>query len=660
MRKRFVVYVLTILLGTLVHSRYCHADTYAYVASASSDESQPGTVYIIDIGKIIQTAEKYVVYDEVITTYRKRISVGKGPEGVAVSPTGKHVFVANKKGGTVSMIQTSDQSIARTIRPNTNLSLNPWGVAVSSDGRFLYFTARGNTQSGLLVYDIEKGSRIETVSLNQPSALTAFSKDGAHYAYVADQDPANQKGVVRIFKNRSDAKSIDVGLAPSGIAVSPYFDYVYATSSKGNTVSVIRTSDYTKTHTLTIQDGIGRRPTGIAVISNGDDRYDVVYVANKNDDSISVIQIEVATENYTLLDTITHSSINQPHGVSGFPNGEYVFVTNEGNGSVCMIETATNRVEKIVEISGVPTSIGDFVGSISPPNAPTDLTATSEPDSVISLKWYDASYDELRFKIERKEKGEEKWNVSKVSSNITSYEDDIVEVKEGTTYSYRVCSSNDSGDSEYVTAEVAIPLKAPVKLFVTGTSHDSISLRWKDKSDAESGYEIERRAVPDPESDETDEIDDNGENDDGEEGDQDNEKLKPAEDTPTPSTGFTNIATVGADVQTYTDSDSDLESGATYVYRVAAYKNAVEDDPETPDIEESRKKQYSDWSNEVEVETDEDYACFIGTAAHGPQTAAYIVSLRTLDYAYMSIFLLLCCSGIIFRRLRVKMTTTLS
>ncbi|MCW1301931.1 MAG: YncE family protein, partial [Candidatus Parvarchaeota archaeon] len=50
----------------------------------------------------------------------KTISVGSYPWGVAITPNGQYVYVANYGGATVSVISTSTNSVISTISVGTN------------------------------------------------------------------------------------------------------------------------------------------------------------------------------------------------------------------------------------------------------------------------------------------------------------------------------------------------------------------------------------------------------------------------------------------------------------------------------------------------------------------------------------------------------------
>jgi YVTN family beta-propeller protein len=340
-------------------------------------------------------------------------------------------------------------------------------------------------------------------------------------------------------------------------------------------------------------------PFGLAVIPDGTH----VYVANCDDDTVSVIQ----TSDNTVVDTIDVGI--SPFGVAVTPDGSRVYVTNSEDNTVSVIQTSDHTVSQI-NGGATPTSLGQFIASISVPEAPSDLTATTESDSQIDLSWVDDSFDELGFDVERKTvshegsepETESEYNtIATVGPNVTSYSDSDRGLEPYTTYSYRVRAYNDHGDSDYsdeAEATTATILEAPTNLTATDASHRRIRLSWTDNSYGESGVEIERMQVSEKADSQTD----------AEDSDETNSE--------TAITGsFTKIDEVGANVTSYRDVD--VEPYTTYRYRVRAV---------TADGQ-------SDWSNEVEKRTDDD--CFIATAAYGSLMESHVVTLRHFRDAYL-------------------------
>lgn len=83
----------------------------------------------------------------------------------------------------------------------------------------------------------------------------------------------------------------------------------------------------------------------------------------------------------------------------------------------------------------------------SPPAAPTNLSATSPGKKKITITWTDNSGDETGFKVERSTDGTNFTQITTVAMNATSYTN--TGLASGTTYHYRVRSTNGVGDSTY-------------------------------------------------------------------------------------------------------------------------------------------------------------------------------------------------------------------
>ncbi|MFH1228250.1 MAG: fibronectin type III domain-containing protein [Planctomycetota bacterium] len=178
---------------------------------------------------------------------------------------------------------------------------------------------------------------------------------------------------------------------------------------------------------------------------------------------------------------------------------------------------------------------GDSSGSsgVLPNNAATGLAATAISATGINLSWNDNSNNEESFKIERKTDASGTYaEITSVAANTQSYSDNVMD---GSTYYYRVRAYNANGYSTYSNeASADIPFSAPSALNTTSVLAIQINISWIDNSLSEDGYKIER---------------DSG-------------------------SGYSLIATVGANINTY--SDTGLIEGTVYSYRVKAYKSAEE------------------------------------------------------------------------------------
>jgi subtilisin family serine protease len=169
------------------------------------------------------------------------------------------------------------------------------------------------------------------------------------------------------------------------------------------------------------------------------------------------------------------------------------------------------------------------------PGAPSGLTAAAASTSRIDLSWRDNSGNESGFSIERKT-GSGSWSqIDTVDANDTAFAD--TGLSASTTYTYRVRAFNPGGASAYSnetsTDTEGEPPAAPAMLKAKAMTTSRVDLRWRDRSDDESGFRIDRK---------------------------------------TGSGKWSKVAKVGADVTKF--SDTGLNRASAYAYRVRALNAA--------------------------------------------------------------------------------------
>ncbi|HEY7115245.1 MAG TPA: fibronectin type III domain-containing protein [Tepidisphaeraceae bacterium] len=176
---------------------------------------------------------------------------------------------------------------------------------------------------------------------------------------------------------------------------------------------------------------------------------------------------------------------------------------------------------------GQYTISGTIVPSANYVAAPSNLAASVGTGGV-SLAWYDNPWNETGFVVERSDDGGNTWNpLDTTAANTHGYVDATAQV--GHRYLYRVYAFNDtdqSAKSNTATASVLPP--TPTGLTAASISASRIDLSWIDVN-GETGYVIERA---------------------------------------TDRTGWVTVATVGADVSSW--SDGTLAAGTRYYYRLHA------------------------------------------------------------------------------------------
>jgi autotransporter-associated beta strand protein/YVTN family beta-propeller protein len=295
------------------------------------------------------------------------ISTGLMPIGVAVTPDGRYVYIANNGSNTVSVIDAVTDRVVGSV----SVPAGPIGVAVTPDGKYafvtssVFFTFTGHTVS---VINTATNTLVgPPISVGSGPIGVAFTPDGK-FSYVANFNEGTAS-VINTATRTVVVPPIPLGSAtgsPVGVAATPDGKFVYVANVNASTVSVISTATNTVVKSIPVANGA----LGVAVTPNGK----FVYVGNVNGNTVSVIS---TTTNTVVGNPITVGI--SPIGVAVTPDGKFVYVANStmnsggtGVASVSVIATATNTVIDTIKVGVFPFALGSFIGPniIAPRSGP--------------------------------------------------------------------------------------------------------------------------------------------------------------------------------------------------------------------------------------------------------------------------------------------------
>jgi YVTN family beta-propeller protein len=308
-----------------------------------------------------------------LLTVTASVPVGKNPYGVAFSPDGTRLYVANAEDDTVSVIDThSGSPTYNSVNVTIPVGVAPQEVAVSPDGSRVYVTNGGdNTVS---VVDAVTHTATNVIDLLaeplgmavRPDGLTAFcSSHTGQWVSVIDTNPDSPT-------YNTSLSIIEVGLEPAGVAVSPDGANLYVAMTVEHTVAVVDAAS----HTVSGAIPVGNWPYGLAVSPDGarlyvtnaehDNTVSVIdthpgsptynSVINAGDNSVSVIDTTVAP--ITVTDTIGVGTA--PQGVAVSPDGSQVYVSNSSDNTVSVIGNGPPRWQ-----GKLPQLVGELVGGVA-------------------------------------------------------------------------------------------------------------------------------------------------------------------------------------------------------------------------------------------------------------------------------------------------------
>jgi DNA-binding beta-propeller fold protein YncE len=168
------------------------------------------------------------------------VEVGAGPSGVSFSPDGKLVLVANRAGGTVSVLTVSGKTLTLSGTIDFgNPKSGPSHVAFLPDGKRALVTRDGDHRVSLLAVDGSKvedtkrfmsgGVRPYSLAISSKGDVAVFGNQGGGQG---DTDIIN---VVDLKQNPPRiVDAIAVGQTPEGVGMSPDGGYVAITVMNGS------------------------------------------------------------------------------------------------------------------------------------------------------------------------------------------------------------------------------------------------------------------------------------------------------------------------------------------------------------------------------------------------------------------------------------------
>lgn len=250
---------LLILASQIIHS----PDGSRVYALYEGSVGFPASVLVID-----------AVTNTPITTIT---NVGVAPLGLAITPDGKTLYVADQIHA-VFIIDTTSNTITGSIPVTAGF---PDSLAVTPDGKRLYVGLE--VANAVTVIDTTTNTVVgPLISIGTGPFRMAITPDGTQL-YVA----GSAKTVAISTATNTVSASISFDGIDFRLAITPDGSQVYVSGLTGGNVGVIATA----TNTLTTTIPVGTFPTGIAVTPDGTD----VYVTLRSSSTASVIDTTTNT-----------------------------------------------------------------------------------------------------------------------------------------------------------------------------------------------------------------------------------------------------------------------------------------------------------------------------------------------------------------------------
>lgn len=331
------------------------------------------------------------------------------------------LYVCNQDAGIISVIDTDAKVVIRNIKLSEfGYSTNPkphdiavepngenWYVSLIGDGKVVKFNKNYQVvadvdfpAAGLLAMHPTKDLLYvgHTLSIpNVPQTIGAITRTtmtlqvislpfSRPHALVADHSGQN---IFFASLVQSVLATIDTDINPAEVAnlipitgpartlvqmnISPNDQEIYISSQLEEQLLVLDSSDPTNIN-LIDSVGVGQFPWHPKFTPDGSR----VYVGNNVSHTVSVVNTSTRLEQQQIGLGDGSDGLAEPHGLVISPSGEYVYITNRNKnipaeyttrydfgdnanaGTVVIINTMTNQIEKVIEIEQFPSGIAIY------------------------------------------------------------------------------------------------------------------------------------------------------------------------------------------------------------------------------------------------------------------------------------------------------------
>lgn len=244
----------------------------------------------------------------------------------SAAAVGSLAYVGNQGNGTISVIDTSNDTVVRTVPAAGSLGKKIQAVIADHTGRTLF--AVDAAANALLVVDATSGALIKSIDVGRSPEGASISPSGKTIAVCVEED--NLVALVDVASATIRRKIQTQGKNPEHCDFSADERWLLASDENSDDVDVI---DVAAGRSIALVHTAGG-PRGIAWLP----RRKLAYVAQERGGGVDLIDID----KHTVSESIPTGL--RPADVIAGSDGKLVFVSNGGDGTVSAIDTASGTV----------------------------------------------------------------------------------------------------------------------------------------------------------------------------------------------------------------------------------------------------------------------------------------------------------------------------
>ena len=365
--------------------------------SANSASSGSGVLYMASQGDSSVSAYQIVLSSGTLNAVGTAQATGTTPIAIAITPSIKSVFVANRDSNNVSSYTVNNDGSLTASSSATSVGTRPVALAIDPAGKFLFVANQGtfgNPASGTISAFTISGNSLAAVAGSPfPTATSGVTTStgptslvvsaSGNYLYVSNQ----YTNTVAAFAIASSGALTQLPASPfplctapavcsepGGVAISSAGGFLYVANSGTNNISALAICDIqsatcpTPNGTLTEVSGspfaAGIDPVAIAV----DPGFNFLYVVNQQSAQVSEYSYSTGTgaltalTNPTIATGTTPVSIGVISGATGTNVGntttnptDFVYVANIGSTTISAYSLTTSS--GVLNVLGSPLTV---------------------------------------------------------------------------------------------------------------------------------------------------------------------------------------------------------------------------------------------------------------------------------------------------------------
>jgi YVTN family beta-propeller protein len=267
----------------------------------------------------------------------KTIPVGRNPHELAVAPNGSRIYVPNVAGNSISVIDPrTGLETKKILHPDFN---SPHGVAFTPDSRRALVTSEGSSK--IFVIDVVADQVLKVVDTDQSGThMAAVNKAGTR-AYFTNRG-ANTVSFMEL-DNYKIIANVAVGRGAEGFTLSPDEKEIWVGNRNDATISIIDVARRMAVATVPSKTN----PIRLAFTPDGK------YVLAPDGAAAVVDVYEVASRK--IIQTIAVGA--NPGGVVLASDGKHAYVSCQGAGQIHVIDTQSWKVTSKIDVGASPDGI---------------------------------------------------------------------------------------------------------------------------------------------------------------------------------------------------------------------------------------------------------------------------------------------------------------